>query len=259
MRHLRSLYASGFWRVGIGLVVLVNSIVLGAIAEVTEGSMIAARLDVADDVLLSILVADVLLCLAVKRWAVLSSGWDLFDVTVTLVSVIPNIGMLSAFRVLRVIRVLRLISFVPHGRAMVDALLHALRNMVAAFVVLGVVFYSFVVITTSLFRDVDPVHYGTLGRAAAHLYTVMVTLGSGLDAEAVLDGNPWALPLYGAFIIVASFGLLNMFIAVLVAALKEQLEADQMREERARFDRLERKLDALAASIEAAKPPRAAG
>jgi voltage-gated sodium channel len=258
MRHLRRLYASAFWRVGIGLVVLVNSTVLGAVAEVAEGSRIATRLDVADDVLLCILVADVLLCLAVKRWAVLNSGWDIFDITVTLVSVVPNIGMLSAFRVLRVIRVLRLISFVPHGRAMVDALLHALRNMVTAFVVLGVVFYSFVVITTSLFRDEDLVHYGTLGRTAAHLYTVMVNLGSGLDTEAVLDGNPWALPLYAAFIIVASFGLLNMFIAVLVAALKEQLEADQMREERARFDRLERKLDALAASIEAGKYPRAA-
>jgi hypothetical protein len=42
--------------------------------------------------------------------------------------------MLSAFRVLRVIRVLRLISFIPHGRPMVDALLGALRNMAAAFV-----------------------------------------------------------------------------------------------------------------------------
>ena len=44
---------------------------------------------------------------------------------------------------------------------------------------------------------------------------------------------------------------MNMFIAVLVAALKEQLEAEQMREERARFDRLESKLDDIAATIEA--------
>ena len=46
-----------------------------------------------------------------------------------------------------------------------------------------------------------------------------------------------------------SFGLLNMFIAVLVAALKEQLDRKQMREERARFDRLEEKLDALTAAV----------
>jgi voltage-gated sodium channel len=251
MRHLSRLYASSFWRIGTGVTVLINSIVLGAIAEAPEGTVFVDRLDCLDAVLLAILVADVILCIAVKRRAVLRSGWDMFDIAVTLGSIVPNIDMLSAFRILRVLRVLRLISFIPHARAMVDALLHALRNMIAAFVVLGVVFYSFVVITTSLFRDQDPAHYGSLGRSAGHLYSVMVTLGSNLDTEAVLGGNPWALPIYGAFIIVASFGLLNMFIAVLVAALKEQLEQETVREERARFDRLERKLDALMASIEA--------
>ena len=250
MRQLRTLYASSFWRVGIGLAVFVNSIVLGAITEAPEGSELAQWLGWADTALLVLLVIDVALCVAVKRRAVLHSGWDIFDITVTIVSVTPSFGMLSAFRVLRVIRVLRLISFVPHGRAMVDALLHALRNMAAAFVVLGVVFYSFVVITTNLFRDIDPLHYGTLGRTAAHLYTVMVSLGSSLDTEVVLNGIPWALPIFAAFIIVASFGLMNMFIAVLVAALKEQLEAETIREERARFDRLERKIDALAARLE---------
>jgi hypothetical protein len=43
---------------------------------------------------------------------------------------------------------------------------------------------------------------------------------------------------------------MNMFIAVLVAALKEQLEAETIREERARFDRPEQKIDAMTAQIE---------
>ncbi len=250
MQLVRNIYQSSAWGAGIGLAVFVNSIVLGAITETPEGSELAEWLARADLALLILLVVDVAFCIAVKRRAVLRGGWDMFDIVVTLVSVTPAFGMLSAFRVLRVIRVLRLISFVPHGRAMVDAMLHALRNMAAAFVVLAVVFYSFVVITTNLFRDIDPVHYGTLGRSAAHLYTVMVSLGSSLDTEVVLNGIPWALPIYAAFIIIASFGLMNMFIAVLVAALKEQLEAETIREERARFERLEQKIDALTAQIE---------
>ncbi len=250
MQSVRKLYQSSVWGAGIGVAVFVNSIVLGAITEAPEGSELARWLSRVDLMLLALLVVDVAMCIAVKRRAVLHSGWDMFDITVTLVSVTPAFGMLSAFRVLRVIRVLRLISFVPHGRAMVDAIQRALRNKAAALVVLGVVFYSFVVITTNLFRDVDPVHYGTLGRSAAHLYTIMVSLGSGLDTEIVLNGIPWALPLFGAFIIVASFGLMNMFIAVLVAALKEELEEETVREERARFDRLEQKIDALTAQIE---------
>ncbi len=246
---LKRFYLAPLWRNTIGFVVLLNSIVLGAITEVPEGSALAGHLALMDSALLAILVLDVGLCIAVKRRAILKSGWDIFDISVTLISVLPNIGMLSALRVLRVIRVLRLISFVRHGRETVDALLTALRNMTAAFVILIVVFYSFVVIATNLFRDTDPDHYGNLGRSAAHLYSTMVSLGAGLEGETVFATMPWAYLLFGAFIVIAGFGLLNMFIAVLVAALKEQLEQEKIREERAHFARIERKIDELQAMI----------
>src|SRR5437870_4153117 len=115
-RWLENLYRAKAWRVGIGVAVLVNSIVLGAITEVPKGAPIALRLAQIDNALLALLLVDVALCIAVKGRRVLRSGWDLFDITVTVVSISPNVGMMSAFRVLRVIRVLRLISFIPHGR-----------------------------------------------------------------------------------------------------------------------------------------------
>ncbi len=253
-RPLQTLYGARSWRVGIGAAIFVNSVVLGAITAAPEGSLLARRLGCVDEVLLVLLVFDALLCLVVKRLAVLRSGWDMFDVGVTLVSLTPSVGVLSAFRVLRVVRVMRLISFVPRGRATVDALLGALRNMAAAFMILAVVFYSFVVIVTNLFRDIDPAHYGTLGRSAEHLYAVMVSLGANLESETVFAAEPWSLLIFGAFIVVASFGLLNMFIAVLVAALKEQLDRENVAEERAHFERLERKIDALSAALEALRP-----
>jgi len=248
---LASIYGSRAWRVAVGAAILANSLALGAAVEAPEGSAEAVGLERADQALLALLVVDVALCLLVKRRAVLASGWDLFDVSVTLVSVAPNVGFLSAFRVLRVVRVLRLVSFLPRGRATVDALFGALRDMTAAFLVLAVVFYSFVVIAASLFRDVDPAHYGTLTRSAAHLFSVMVSLGANLESETVFASLPWTAPLFAAFIVVASFGLLNMFIAVIVAALKEELDRDHVREERARFDRLERKLEEVAAGLAA--------
>lgn len=251
-KRLEALHGARWWRAGIGVAIFVNSLVLGAITETAEGSSLAVGLSRLDAILLALLVCDESLCVFVKRLAVLRNGWDMFDVGVTFLSLSPSVGVLSAFRVLRVLRVLRLISFVPRGRATVDALFGALRDMAAAFLILAVVFYSFVVIATNLFRDIDPAHYGTLGRSAAHLYAVMVSLGSNLESEMVFAADPWALPIFGAFIVVASFGLLNMFIAVLVAALKEQLDHENVAEERAHFERLERKLDALAAAMKTA-------
>jgi len=249
--RLEALYHSRLWRIAVGLAIFVNSIVLGAITAMPDESPWSPRLERLDAALLAFLVFDVALCVVVKRGAVLSDGWDLFDIAVTIVSVLPNVGVLSAFRVLRVVRVLRLVSFVPRGRATVDALIEALASMAAAFLILAVVFYSFVVIATNLFRDVDPAHYGTLWRAAGHLYVVMASLGSDLESEIVFAEMPWSVLLFAAFIVIASFGLLNMFIAVLVNALKEQLDRENVMEERARFDRLEAKVDALAERLEA--------
>jgi voltage-gated sodium channel len=227
--------------------------VLGALTEVPEQSRAEYMLEAIDDAMLVVLIVDVLLLIADRRRRVLRNRWDMFDITVTVVSCLPHIEMLSALRVLRVLRVLRLVSFVPHGRAMVDALGIALRNMAAAFVVLVVFFYSFVIICTNLFRDLDPVHFGTLGTSVTNLYSLMVTFGTQPDVIVpVVAVRPWALLIFIPFVVVASFGMLNLFIGVLTAAVREQLDVDASAAERARLERLETKLDAIAARLDRA-------
>jgi hypothetical protein len=66
MKQLSRLYASPPWRIGIGIAVFVNSIVLGAITEAPEGSALAHTLGQADAALLCLLVLDVALCIAVN-------------------------------------------------------------------------------------------------------------------------------------------------------------------------------------------------
>ncbi|MBV9735134.1 MAG: ion transporter [Acidisphaera sp.] len=249
---LRRFYHSRAWTIWVGCVVFGNSIVLGLLTAVPEDSATWRTLDGVDDWMLAALVSDSLLCIVVKGRRVLRSRWDLFDITVTALSLVPRIDMLSALRVLRVLRVLRLLSFVPHGRATVDALFQAMRQMAAAFLVLIVVFYSFVIIATNLFRDIDPSHYGSLGRTATHLYAVMTSFGNDPDAIIpVVSALPWAWLVFVPFVVIASFGLLNLFIGVLAAAVKEQLDRENVGRERARLERLEAKLDALARALEA--------
>ncbi|MBV9785308.1 MAG: ion transporter [Acidisphaera sp.] len=252
MGWLRRAYLSQAWRIWVGCVVFSNSIVLGLLTAVPESSDAERLLAQIDDLMLAALVLDSVLCILVKGRRVLHNNWDLFDITVTMVSLAPRIDMLSALRVLRVVRVLRLLSFVPHGRATVDALFHALRRMTAAFVVMGVVFYSFAIIATNLFRGIDPAHYGSLGSTAIHLYAIMVSFGNDPDAILpVVEAVPWAWLVFVPFVVIASFGLLNLFIGVLAAAVKEQLDRKTAGRERARMERLEAKIDALTYTLDA--------
>jgi voltage-gated sodium channel len=245
---------SRFWQFAVGVIVFANSIVLGGLTEVAEGSHTELVLARVDSAMLLVLVFDSFLSIALRGRALLRSPWDMFDITVTLMSVVPQIDMLSALRVLRVVRVLRLVSFVPHGRATVDALFSAMRQMLAAFMVMGLVFYSVVIISTNLFRDIDPTHYGSLGRSAIHLYAIMISFGNDPDAIVpVVTVFPWAWLVFVPFVIIASFGLLNLFIGVLAAAVREQLDAERSGRARAQMDRIEAKLDALAAAVHAAR------
>jgi len=243
---LGRLYRSPPWRWGTGAVIFVNSVLLGVLTAVPADSADWDILSGINAALLGWMVLDVGLCIVVKGRAVLRGGWDIFDITVTLLSLVPRIETLSALRVLRVLRVLRLISFLPNVRATVEALFGALRNMAAAFTVLAVVFYCFMIIATNLFREIDAAHYGTLGLTAIYLYATMASFGSNLEAVLpVVRKAPWAWLVFAPFLMVTSFGLLNLFVAVIVAALRERLDRKNTLRERRRFQRLEAKIDAL--------------
>jgi voltage-gated sodium channel len=116
--------------------------------------------------------------------------------------------------------------------------------------VMGVVFYSMVIISTNLFRDIDPLHYGNLGRSAIHLYAIMVSFGNDPDAIVpVVSVAPWAWLVFIPFVVTASFGLLNLFIGVLAAAVRDQLDAERSGRAQAQVDRLEAKVDALSEQL----------
>jgi voltage-gated sodium channel len=60
---------------------------------------------------------------------------------------------------------------------------------------------------------------------------------------------PWAWLVFVPFVVIASFGLLNLFIGVLAAAVRDQLDAERSGRDRAQIDRLEAKVDALTEAL----------
>lgn len=253
--RLGTIHRSVFWRGVTGGVVLANAVLLGVLSALPGEGAEFLWLNRLNDALLAWLVLDVLLLVISKGRRVWRSGWDLFDLTVTLLSLMPAIDALSALRVLRVLRVLRLLSFIPDVRVTIEALFGAVHNMAAAFLVLAVVFYCFTIIATNLFRSLDPAHYGSLATSAVYLYATMASFGSNLEAVLpVVREAPWAWLLFVPFLMLASFGLLNLFIAVLVTALRERLDRKATLRERQRFERLEAKIDLLLAALVPEKP-----
>jgi voltage-gated sodium channel len=218
-----------FQRVIITLIVL-NAIVLGLETSPAVMAQWGTLLAMADRAMLAVFVVELLLRLFAHRWAFFRDPWSVFDLIVVGIALLPASGPLAVLRALRVLRVLRLVSASKSMRGVVGALLAALPGMGSIAALLALVLYVAAVMATKLFGTIAPGYFGSLGGSLFTLFQIMTMEGWADIAREVMVEAPLAWIFFLAFILVSTFTVLNLFIAVVVNAMQEQV-ADEMRAE----------------------------
>jgi voltage-gated sodium channel len=201
--------------------VIVNAITLG-LETVPEIMAVAGRwLPLIDRLLLFIFVGEITLKLLAQGGRFLRSGWNLFDLAVIAIALVPAAGPLSVFRALRVLRILRLVSVVPRLRVVVEALARSLPGMGAIALLLGIFFYVFAVVATKLFGADFPHWFGSLWASMFSLFQIMTLEAWAEIARTVMQRHPVAWLFFISFILLATFTVLNLFIALIVKAMED--------------------------------------
>lgn len=201
-------------------VIVVNAVTLGA--ETSEGLMkhSAGVLIRLDQIALGIFVVELLAKIFVYRWRFFRDPWNIFDFLVVGIALMPSSGAFSVLRALRVLRVLRLVSIVPSMRRVVSTLLAAIPGVTAIVGLLLLVVYVAAVMATKLFAEVAPDHFGNLGRSLWTLFQVMTGEGWPDVAAEVMAERPMAWIFFLVFILISTFVVLNLFLAVMVNAME---------------------------------------
>jgi voltage-gated sodium channel len=141
---------------------------------------------------------------------------------------VPASGPLAVLRTLRVLRVLRLVSTVPRLRMVIEALLHAIPGIGAIAGLLLLIFYVGAVMATSLFAADFPDWFGHIGRSMFTLFQIMTLESWSMGiARPVMTEYPYAWAFFVPFILIATFTMLNLFIAVIVNTMQE-MQAQQL-------------------------------
>ena len=205
--------------------ILVNAVTLGL--ETSPSVMAAAGgvLQAIDRAILAVFVAELLLkqyALGLRFWR---NPWNVFDAAVVGIALLPATGPLAVLRSLRVLRLLRLVSVVPRMRAIIESVFHALPGLGTIAVLLVLFFYVFAVMGTKLFGAEFPQWFGTLPRSMFTLFQVMTLESWTGIARAIKPVYPLAWLYFLAFILLATFTILNLFIAIIVNAMQSQHEA----------------------------------
>lgn len=220
-------------------VVILNSIVLGLETWPLAMERFGSVLLFVDKLCLLIFCSELLAKMFHYRSRFFSDAWRVFDLVVVGFALMPATGGLSVLRSLRILRALRMISMVPRLRRVVSGLLHSIPSLGAVFGILGMIFYVGAVLSTKLFGKDFPEFFGSLGKSAFSLFQVMTLESWSMGiARVVMEKFPQAWIFFIIFILVTTFTMLNLFVAVMVNSM--QAESEEQAQEHAREGHLER-------------------
>jgi voltage-gated sodium channel len=209
-------------------IIILNAVVLGLETDPRIDSMYGGFLSGLDRICLSIFVVEITLALVAQGPRFFRDPWRVFDFIVVGIALVPAAGAFSVLRSLRVLRVLRLISAAPQMRSVIRALLSAIPGLSSICCLLVLVFYVAAVISTNLFAASFPEWFGTIGASMYTLFQVMTLESWSMGiVRPILEEFPYAWMFFVPFIMVMTFTMLNLFIAVIVNAIQSQTESAQ--------------------------------
>jgi voltage-gated sodium channel len=226
--RLRSMLESQRFQFFIIAVIIANAITIGL--ETSKSAMAAAGglLAAVDLAALTIFIVEIVAKLYVYRLAFFRDPWNVFDFVIVAIALMPAGEGLSVLRSLRILRALRLVSMVPQMRLVVQALLSAIPAMGSVVALLALIFYVAAVMATKLFGGQFPEWFGTIGASLFTLFQIMTLESWSMGiARPVMEVHPYAWMFFVPFILIITFAVLNLFIAIVVNAMSKAAEEEQ--------------------------------
>ncbi|MGZ8211461.1 MAG: ion transporter [Burkholderiales bacterium] len=213
--------------------ILFNAVLIGLETSHDFVARYDGWLHLGNDIILGVFIIEAALkivAVAPRFRLYFGNGWNLFDFSIVVLSLIPATGEFALVaRLIRVFRVLRLVSAVPQLRLVVATLVRSIPSMGHVILLMSLVFYIYAVCGFHFFADVDPEHWGNLGAALLTLFQ-LVTLEGWVDVmEAAMEASPFAWIFFVSFVMLGTFVVLNLFIAVVINNL-EQSKIEQLEE-----------------------------
>ena len=102
-------------------------------------------------------------------------------------------------------------------RRVVGGLLSALPGLGSVVAILALIFYVAAVMATQLFGEDFPQWFGTLWKSLYSLFQIMTLESWSMGiVRPVMETHPYAWAFFVPFILIATFTMLNLFIAVVV-------------------------------------------
>jgi voltage-gated sodium channel len=228
----RRLVEARAFEFGIIAVIIANSILLGMETSVTLERHYGHWMHLGNQVALGIFIVEAALKItasAPRFSGYFFDGWNLFDFGIIVLALVPATGQFAMIaRLARLLRVLRLISAVKELRLIISALMRSIPSVGHVMMLMSIVMYIYAIMGYHLFHGHDPANWGTLGISLLTLFNIITLEGWTDVMRTAMKLNPFAWVYFVSFVIVGTFVVINMFIAIIINNLDEA-KADRLR------------------------------
>ena len=173
-----ALEAKAWFNNSITLAIIVASVMVGLGTEPRFSAM--AWMQRLESAILAVFIAECVVKIVARGAAPLDyfrDAWNLFDFVIVAASIAPMFlsvggfeGIVAVFRLLRLLRIFKLAKQLKQLRIIVEALIKGFSSITYISLILFLFFYVFAIVAMLLFKDNDPVHFGTLHIALFSLF-----------------------------------------------------------------------------------------
>lgn len=239
----------------ITILIILNAIAAGAMTYLADDSVAELWLNRFCDVSIWIFVVEIVVKIVANGRQFFrgdESGWNIFDLIVTVISSlsfftgIEGLVGARAIRILRELRLLRVVSGSTNMKRIFHALIYALPQISWTSLFFVLLYYIYGIIGVEMFGGCCD-KFANLHRSFLTLMQVMTFDDWAALTKEVMEVHPWAWIYFVTYVILAAYILVNLLVGIVVDSLNEvrsQEEHDRSDISR-EFSKLEQQLDTV--------------
>jgi voltage-gated sodium channel len=224
---------ASWFQYGIIAVILLNALVIGL--ETYDGidDRWGDELFILNEVFLGIFTVEILIRIMAygRRPAdFFRGGWNLFDFTVVGLAYLPWIReSVTLLRIARLLRVTRLFSVMPGLRVVVLGISRSVGPILSLSALTFLLLYVYGIVGWAWFGDYDPANFGNIGRAMLSLFQILTLEGWNEFLDKEMQRYELAWVYFVSFVLIGTFVVLNLVIAIIVNSMDEVREMERRR------------------------------
>ena len=206
-------------------VIIANGVLLGLETSPALTQRYGTLMHWGNQIALGIFIAEAVIKLLArypKPQRYFTDGWNVFDFLVIVFALVPATGQFAMVaRLARLLRIVRLVSAIQDLRLIVAALVRSIPSVVHVIMLMSIVVYIYAIMGYHLFHEHDPDNWRNLGVSILTLFNIITLEGWTEVMNTAMERHPLAWIYFVSFVVMGTFVVINMFVAIIINNLDE--------------------------------------